>query len=64
VLAAALGLLAVVTVSGAARLSPLACAAVGEPDRARAEGRRALAVYASCVAARELKRLGQTLAAA
>jgi len=49
-----------------ARLA-LACAAVDEHDRARAEGRKALAVAQatrSSVAARERKRLGVELGAA
>jgi tetratricopeptide (TPR) repeat protein len=49
-----------------ARLA-LACAATGEHDRARAEGRKALAIARSTkssVAARELRRLRETLAAA
>jgi hypothetical protein len=48
-----------------ARLA-LACALVGEHDRATAEGRKALAIARatkSSVAARELKLLGQTLSA-
>jgi hypothetical protein len=43
-----------------------ACADAGEPDRARAEGRKALAIVRSTrstVAARELKQLSATLAA-
>jgi transcriptional regulator with XRE-family HTH domain len=49
-----------------ARLA-LACAAAGELDRARAEGRKALAIAKetkSATATRELKRLGVALAAA
>jgi hypothetical protein len=49
-----------------ARLA-LACAGAGEHDRATAEGRKALAIARktkSSLAARELKRLGQTLGAA
>ncbi len=49
-----------------ARLA-LACAAAGEHDRARAEGRKALAVARmtkSSLAARELRRLREVLAAA
>jgi hypothetical protein len=45
----------------------LACAGAGEPDRARAEGRKALAIARttkSRVAARELKRLGAALSMA
>jgi hypothetical protein len=48
-----------------ARLA-LACAATGERDRAEAEGRKALAIARatqSSTAARELRRLGQTLGA-
>jgi hypothetical protein len=48
-----------------ARLA-LACAAAGELDRAEAEGRKALAMQRatkSGIAARELRRLGQTLSA-
>jgi hypothetical protein len=44
-----------------------ACAAAGELDRARAEGRRALAIFRqtqSATAASELKRLGAVLGAA
>jgi hypothetical protein len=44
----------------------LACAAAGELDRAEAEGRKALAMQRatkSGIAARELRRLGQTLSA-
>jgi hypothetical protein len=46
-----------------ARLA-LACAAAGEHDRARAEGRKSLAIARttkSNVAARELRRLGDVL---
>jgi len=49
-----------------ARLA-LACAATGEHDRARAAGRKALAIARSTrssVATRELKRLGAELRAA
>jgi len=49
-----------------ARLA-LACAGTGELDRARAEGRKALTIARrtkSATAARELRRLGATLAAA
>jgi hypothetical protein len=49
-----------------ARLA-LACAAIGEHDRAEAEGRKALAIARatrSGRAARELKRLREALAAA